>query len=120
MMKTKKINKKLITVVLLLALAVLFIVQTNFKLFDEEPTEITQFKFKTSTFGIYHIPSNATLQEYIQVRKIFSKRNFEVLNSFERYQVLISYKLIKDSLQLILSDTASYRPRQDTLKIKIE
>jgi hypothetical protein len=120
-MKPKIINKKTIIVVLLIALTVLFAIQTNFKLFDEEPVEITQFKFKTSTFGIYYIPSNATQQEYIQVRKVFSKRDFKVLNSFERYQILTSYKLMdNDSLQFVLSDTASYRPRQDTLKVKIE
>jgi hypothetical protein len=114
-------NKKTIIIVLLIALAALFIIQNNFKLFDEEPIEITQFKFKASTFGIYYIPSNATQQEYIQLRKVFSKRSFKVLSSFERYQILTSYKLTNDdSLQLILSDTASYKPRQDTLKVKIE
>ena len=90
-------------------------------MFDEDFIEITQFKLKTATFAIYYIPSNATQQEYIQIRKVFSKKTFKVLNSFERYQFLISYKIIgDDSLQIILSDTASYRPRQDTLKVKIE
>jgi hypothetical protein len=118
-MKTKIITKKTI-VVLLIALGILFVIQVNFTLFDEDPIEIAQFKHKTVTFAIYYIPSNATQQENIQFRKIFSKNNFKVINSFERYQILSSYKIIGDSLQLILSDTVSYKTRQDTLKVKIE
>lgn len=105
---------------LLIALGILFFIKTNFTLFDENPIEIVQFKHNTGTFAICYIPSNATQQEYIQFRKIFSKNNFKVLNSFDRYQLLSSYKIIGDSLQLVLSDTALYRLRQDTLMVKIQ
>ncbi|GAB3927788.1 hypothetical protein GCM10028804_33480 [Larkinella terrae] len=89
-------------------------------MFDEKPIKIAQFKHKEASFGIYYIPSNATQQEYIQIRKILFRDNFKVLSNFERYQILSSYKLIDDTLQLVLTDTASYKPRQDTLKVRVE
>ncbi|GAB3891891.1 hypothetical protein GCM10028803_04160 [Larkinella knui] len=118
-MNIKTIAKTTV-VILVVASSVLFIFQGSFTLFDEEPIEITQFNYNKASFAIYYISSNATQQDYIQIRRILLKGNFKVLTSFERYQILSSYKLFNDTLQLVLSDTSSYKPRQDTLKVRIE
>lgn len=114
------VSNKITIIITLAILTILFVAQANFILFDEKPAEIIKFKHNISTFAIYYIPPNAAQQEYIQFRKVFSKDNFKVLDNFKRYQILTSHKLLNDSLQLVLADTSSYRPRQDTVRVKIE
>jgi hypothetical protein len=96
---------------------------TSFGLFDDDkPIELTRFHSGSSAFefAINYIPSNATRQDYISVQQIYTGGSVRPLMNFERYQILKSYQIIGDSLQIVLADTSSYVPRIDTLKIKIQ
>lgn len=101
-------------------LFVLYIVFT-FELFDDKPTELVKFDSDSDKYklAIYYIPSNTSHQDYIQIRKIYSDRTFYVVQSFERYQILKKYTFLNNQLHMVLSDTTSYRPRQDTIVVDI-
>lgn len=121
-MTNRRIKKGIIlgAVALLLILVTLFI--ANFNLFeDDKPIEIIQFDSGDSKYkiAVSYVPSNATIQEQITIQKVYSSGNRKLLSTFERYQVLMSYQIVADSLVLVLADTSSYVQRTDTLKIKI-
>lgn len=55
--------------------------------------------------GVFYLPSNATAQSTIQVRKIGKDRE-EVLANYERYNFVAGHRMIRDdTLELILQDT---------------
>jgi hypothetical protein len=66
-------------------------------------------------------PSNATVERSIQVRKSFNDGKMEVIKDFEKYDSIEVYKLLNDSvLMLVLRDTVSYLGNKpDTFKINI-
>lgn len=69
--------------------------------------------------SVYYIPSNATSQSYIQIRKVFNDKHEEVYKNFERYQGIKELKIVNDSLfSVIVLDTMSYKTRLDTMVIK--
>jgi len=80
---------------------------STFTLFDDEFKVVESVKVpdKNYTIKIYHIPSNASSQSYIQIRKIEDGVE-EVLESYERFDHLDSYSLEKDTLVLTISDLA--------------
>jgi len=73
---------------------------------------------------IVHIPSNATIQSSIQIRKVYNnKKDEEVLQNYERYNYLESYKLLSDTaLMIVIKDTISYlgSKRLDTMIVKLK
>lgn len=74
---------------------------------------------------IVHMPSNATIQSSIQVRKSYNnnKEGEEVLQDYERYNSLEGYKLIDDTaLMIVIKDTISYLRKKhlDTMIVKFE
>lgn len=105
-MKTKKILLGLGIIILILSVFVIYKLST-FTLFDDEfkVVESIQVPDKNYTIKIYHIPSNASSQSYIQIRKIENGVE-EVLESYERFDHLDSYFLEKDTLVLTISDLA--------------
>lgn len=104
-------------------LVIAFILATaNFNLFDEDkPTEIAKFDSGNSEYkiSISYVPSNATIHEQITIHKVYANGGRQLLSTFERYQVLMNYQIVADSLIIVLGDTSSYVPKADTLKIKI-
>ncbi|MCO5242024.1 MAG: hypothetical protein M9904_18445 [Chitinophagaceae bacterium] len=105
-MKTKKILLGLGVGVLILLLLGIYKLST-FTLFDDEFKMVESIKIpdRSYTIKIYHIPSNASSQSYIQIRKIENGVE-EVLESYERFDHLDSYSLEKDTLVLTISDLA--------------
>jgi hypothetical protein len=72
---------------------------------------------------IVHTPSNATIQSAIQVRKLYGNKEEDVLQGYERYNFLASYKLLSDTtLMIVVKDTISYLDsnRFDTMIVKIK
>ncbi|MDH4460794.1 MAG: hypothetical protein QE277_05185 [Flectobacillus sp.] len=71
---------------------------------------------------VFYIPSNATSQDYVQIRKRDNTTgNESILGNYERFQSIEKYRQLNDSLlEIILLDTASYTPRKDTVQIAIE
>lgn len=80
---------------------------TTFTLFDDEFKIVESIKIPERNYiiNIYHIPSNASSQSYIQIRKV-EKGVEEVLESYERFDHLDSFCLKKDTLLLTISDLA--------------
>ncbi|MDX2072692.1 MAG: hypothetical protein SFV55_29930 [Haliscomenobacter sp.] len=78
---------------------------SNFTLFDNEFEVIESIKVpdKDYILKIYHIPSNATSQSYIQIRKIENGIE-DVLENYERFNHLENYALARDTLVLSVRD----------------
>ena len=71
------------------------------------------------TLIFYYIPSNATSQSYVQIRKKYNGNREEVFKNYERYQGITEYKFVNDSLlKIVILDTMSYNQRKDTVFIK--
>lgn len=93
----------------------------TFSLFDDPITNLEEIGVPNRDYKlrIYHVPSNATSQDYIQVRKI--KDGHEtVMGSFERYDSLISYSLTNTVLELRLKNTTSNRSKVDSVYLQLE
>ncbi len=92
----------------------------TFSLFDVEITHLQTINVpeKPYTLKVYLLPSNATSQSYIQVRKIESKVE-EVLASYERYNYLNSYSLSDGEVSFIVSDTSIAHSRADTVRLAL-
>lgn len=105
-MKIKKILLGLVVGVLILLLFGIYKLST-FTLFDDEFKVVESIKIpdRSYTIKIYHIPSNASSQSYIQIRKIENGVE-KVLESYERFDHLDSYSLEKDTLVLTISELA--------------
>lgn len=74
---------------------------STFAIFDEEfkVIETISIPNKNYTIKIYHIPSNASSQSYIQIRK--SENGVEeVLQNYDRYDHISGYSIRKDTLKL--------------------
>ena len=70
--------------------------------------------------GIYYLPSNATSQDYIQVRKIEDGVE-NVIENFERYDYVVRTELKGDSvLSLVLKDTRLNVTKPDTFLIDLK
>ena len=79
---------------------------STFAIFDEEFKEIEAISIpnKNYTIKIYHIPSNASSQSYIQIRK--SENGVEeVLQNYDRYDHINGYSIRKDTLKLKLGNS---------------
>lgn len=105
-MKTKKILLGLGVGILILLVFGVYKLST-FSLFNDEfkVVESIQVPDKNYTIKIYHIPSNASSQSYIQIRKIEDGVE-EVLESYERFDHLDSYSIERDTLIITISDLA--------------
>lgn len=91
---------------------------STFSLFDDEfnVVESIQVPYKNYAIKIYHIPSNASSQSYIQIRKIEDCVE-EVLESYERFDHLDSYSIERDTLIITISDLALSRSEVKKFKL---
>jgi hypothetical protein len=94
---------------------------TTFNLFENENKVIQEIRIPNEKYmlKIYYIPSNATTQSYIQIRKLENNKE-EVIKSFERYNFLNKFEILhQDSLRLFVSDTSFTNPPIDKISIKL-
>jgi hypothetical protein len=89
-------------------------------LFDVEITHLKTINVpeKPYTLIVYLLPSNATSQSYIQVRKIECNVE-EVLASYERYNCLKNYTLSDGEVSFIVIDTSIAHSRADTVRLAL-
>ena len=93
---------------------------STFSIFDNEFEMIENFRVPNRNYSlrIYFIPSNASSQSYIQVRK-FESNIEEVLQSYERFNYLNNYEILgKDTLKLSISDTSKVNLSKE-VKLKL-
>jgi hypothetical protein len=108
----------LVSFFILIAGCILFIYASTFTLFDVNVTKVMEIHVPSKSYklGVFHVPSNAVSQCYIQIRQLDSG---DVLQSYERYNYVNDYRLFGDTLRLTLSDT-SFRERcADTIYLKL-
>lgn len=100
----KRIIIGLIGILFCLSICVIYFIAT-FKIFDDEFKVIKEINlpYKRYRIHIYHIPSNASSEDYIQVRKVENDVE-EVLESYPRYNQLINYQIKQDTLFLNIKD----------------
>ncbi len=111
----------LISICIILAVTFLIYKVSTFSIFDDEIKLVKEIKIPSKNYiiNVYYIPSNASSQAYIQIRK---KTNGieEVLESFERYNYFNYYKFLsRDSLGLFISDTSFVNSEINEVKIKL-
>ncbi|MEE1944587.1 hypothetical protein VRU48_05675 [Pedobacter sp. KR3-3] len=110
-------------IILIVAIAIIMLViykLSSFSLFEEnnirlKAVDVPGKKYK---LNLYHIPSNATNQSYIQVR-LQNEEKESVLKSYERYNYLVSCKVDNKYLRLILRDTTFNKKPADTILLKL-
>lgn len=69
-------------------------------------------------FSCYFIPSNATSQNYIQLRKISGKKETIIAN-YERYDKVRFLNFESDSVvRLVVENTTAYIKSRDTIDVK--
>lgn len=93
---------------------------STFSIFDDEFEMIENFRVPNKNYSlrIYFIPSNASSQSYIQVRK-FENNIEEVLQSYERFNYLNNYEILEeDTLRLLISDTSKVNLKKE-VKLKL-
>jgi hypothetical protein len=91
---------------------------STFNVFDVEIIKVAEIEVPNKSYkiGLYYLPSNASSQSYIQVKSL---GNQEVLQNFERYNFLNDYKLLNDTLRLVLSDTSFIERKADTVFFRL-
>lgn len=112
-------NIKIILMIVLISIVLyLGYRAASFQLFDTNFIELESIEIPNKDYNIqlYLIPSNASSQNYIQVRKI--KHNVvDVIANYERYNQVDGYSVSDTLLQLILRENA--HRKADTLSIEL-
>lgn len=115
-------KKTLIGLGIIAVCAVGYVIYTfsTFTLFNADFKVIEEVKVpnETDKLKIYYIPSNASSQSYIQIRKIKNGVE-EVLQSYERFNFLNEYEIIgQDTIKLVISDTSKVKSKKE-VKLKL-
>ena len=120
-----KIKKKiLIGIIGIFLVIVAFAIYkiSTFSLFEVNVKEVSKIKVPNKNFkiDIYYLPSNATSQDYIQVRNIEDGVE-NVIENFERYDCVVKIELKGDSiLSLVLKDTSLNATKADTFLLILD
>ena len=94
---------------------------SNFSLFDDEIKVVQEIRVPNKSYllKVYYMPSNATTQSSIQVKKNENGVE-EILKSYERFNYLNSFKIIGgDTLNLSISDTSNFNAPITEVKFKL-
>lgn len=117
----KKITIVISIIVISIVSYFIYLIAT-LSLFDENSLQLInelEVPNKEYTLRLYYIPSNATSQSYIQVRKVILNEE-EVIENYERYNFINGYEFTNDSIfQLVLSDTLFIDRKIDTIQLKL-
>ncbi len=98
---------------------ILFIFSCNNPVFIEKPKLVESVDISILNYGIdkvliYKSESNATTNESIQLR-VKKDKEERIIKFYERYDMVIDYKLEGSLLNLILQDTSGVRNKIDTI-----
>ena len=114
----------LIQIISFVVLAISLLNCTNVLNVKHKELSVIEVPGQSYKLQIVNIPSNATIQSSIQVRKLLDdKEDEEILQDYERYNYLESYKLLGDTaLMIVVKDTISYlgRKQLDTMIVKLK
>jgi hypothetical protein len=90
----------------------------TFEIFEVELKEIATLQVQNRSYkiGLFYLPSNASSQSYIQIRNLNTD---SVLQSYIRFNFVNEYRINKDILRLVLSDTSFAFQKPDTVYLKL-
>lgn len=120
-----RVKKIFIVLGIVFLLAILYGIYklSTFSLFDSDIKQVQEIRIPNKNYllKIYYVPSNATTQSYIQVRKVENGKE-EVIGSFERYNFVDTYKVINETtFMIVVRDTVSYLGnKSDTIFLKLK
>lgn len=91
---------------------------TNVLPSKEKALTVINVPNKSYKLGVFYMPSNATIQSAIQVRKQFKDKE-EIINTYERYNYMDTCSLLNDTtFMLVIRDTISVLGNKpDTVQI---
>lgn len=90
----------------------------TFEIFENKIIELKTFNIrKNYKINIYYIPSDASLEQSIQVRKQICNREF-VIQNFERFDLINIANVKRDTLYLEISDSSG-RVNKKNMKIPL-
>lgn len=91
----------------------------TFSIFDTEFRQLKTVNIpkSSSKLIIYHLPSNASSQDFIQIRKVENKVE-TVIESFENYDLLNDLSFINDSTLKVIIGKSTVN-RTDTIEQNI-
>jgi hypothetical protein len=114
--------KRLIFIVPVLICCLSLIRCTNILDTKERELSVIDVPNKDYKLRVVYIPSNATIQSSIQIRKFQGRGTEELLQDYERYNYVDTLYLQNDTTFLIiLRDTISYLGNKpDTMIIKLK
>ncbi|GAB3552149.1 hypothetical protein [Spirosoma fluminis] len=108
-------------IILISKLVSLFIY--NVQIFDEpkfEELATTCTQQNKVCYKCFYTPSNATTQDYIQLRRSTGGKD-SIIANYERYDIVDTIQLINEStIRLVLEDTTAYIKSKDTIAVKIK
>lgn len=105
--------------IIILVLGYLTYKIATFEIFEVELNEIAVIEIPNRSYkiGLYFLPTNASSQSCIQIRKLNTDT---VLRSYERFNFVEEYKLSNDTLRLVITDSSSFLERKfDTAYFKL-
>lgn len=123
-MKNRNQILKLLLVCVLIIMGIGVYVLTKSGMFlEDNPKKIKTIILNNKVYRLdfYYIPSNASSQSYVQIRKKYENKRELIFENYERYQGVGDYKVMNDTtLMFLLLDTVSYTQRKDTVFIKLK
>jgi len=110
-------------IIVLVIVIVSFIIWklASFKMFDVESVSLSKIPIQGRNFviDINYISAGATIEDVIQVRRLYENGKFDVVRNIKEYNSFLSADLVGGSLlKLVVSDTGYYKRGPDTIMIK--
>ncbi|MBE9599487.1 hypothetical protein [Pedobacter sp. MC2016-24] len=118
-----KENKGIVILSVVAVVIFLFVVYevSTFSLFNESNSQLTEIAVPHRDYRlrVSFVPSNATSQDFIQVKKIEGETE-SVIYNYERYDTVVSYNIKGNMLRLILKNKHLNDKIQDTVYLKLD
>jgi hypothetical protein len=123
-MKDRNQILKLLLIIFLITLGITTYLFTKSDIFSEDkPLKMKTLLLNGKEYDLdfYYVPSNATSQSYVQLRKKYKNGKDIIFENYERYQGVGKCKFMNDTTVMIpLLDTMSYVPRNDTVFVNLK
>ena len=91
----------------------------NFPLFPRVDTPMAQINLKGSIINVKFVQSGATTQDVVQVTIKEGNSDERVISNITRMNFMTGYRIVNDTLELILKDTVFAANKAHIFKIQL-